>query len=92
MDEIETLAGLGKVCDKLVDMPSALRDMPEIMAGRALTEKIRKGAVLLRKDFKSEKKIESNRYVKIVDRNKNLISVLDVDGKSNQVKYCCVFS
>ncbi len=92
MDEIEKLAGLGKVSDKLVDMASALRGMPEVTVGQEMVAKIRNGAVLSEKEFMPENNIESNGYVKIVDRNKNLISVLDIDGKFNQVKYCCVFS
>jgi len=92
LPDIENLAASGKLSLHLIEMAEALKDMPAVTAEAGLIEKIRKGIILSRKDLNPGKDLTVEGYIKVVDQNQNLISVLDVNPGHERFKYCCVFS
>lgn len=92
LSEIEAKAVAGRLSELIIPMSDALRNIPEVTVDDRLSEKMLNGHVFSQAEFMAEHRIQTDGYVKIVDKDKNLISVLDIDKKLDYIKYCCVFN
>ncbi len=92
LSELEELALSEKLSDRLTSMPSALQDLPEYIADKALAEKIMHGNIIAKKDFVPEQTGSPQGFIKIVDTNNDLVAVLKYTKESNRYSYCCVFN
>jgi len=72
-------------------MADALQDMPEYIANNALTEKVRYGKRISKNDFQTGNSESLKDFLKIVDRQNNLLAVLNCNKERNNYNYCCVF-
>lgn len=90
LDDVDTLVASGTFGDHIVSMADALRGMPTVTAGSGLKEKIRFGKKLTIKDFPSDGAGLPDGFVGIIDEDKQLCAVLEINNVLNQYKYCCV--
>jgi len=102
LSELERLALSPKISDKVISMSKALPDMPEHIADKALADKIKDGKKITDRDFNfnsqkdntsDKRKIKiSQGFIKIVDKNDDLLAVLNYEEKeTHRYNYCCVF-
>ena len=89
--EADRLAQRGEIADRIVPMADALRQIPAYAADAALVEKIFHGRMLAKGDFTPGPMAPSKGLIKIVDENKKLCAVLDVQESLDRYTYCCVF-
>lgn len=89
--ELEALARSGELSNRVIPMARALRDMPEYLAKKALTEKIMHGGAVTQEDLGFEKTMKPDGFVKVVDESNDLIAVLRASRYSRKYTYCCVF-
>jgi tRNA U55 pseudouridine synthase TruB len=87
LSELENLSLTGRVTDQLISMANALPDMPEHFADKALTEKIKQGNTIIKNDIRSRQADNAEGYVKIVDKNRNLLAVIQPLKESHKCKY-----
>ncbi|MBU4185119.1 MAG: tRNA pseudouridine(55) synthase TruB [Proteobacteria bacterium] len=92
LSELEQLVSTGAIKDKIISMSDALRNMPEYIANEFLTEKIKHGIVLTKKEFMPRKTDNSKEFIKIIDKNNNLVAVVKFKKENNRYNYCCVFN
>lgn len=101
--ETESLILSGGISDRMISMAEALRGMPAHVADNVLTQKIKYGNLIIKKDIVpvrpdafSDRKSGTGEgkegFVKIVDTNNNLLAVLSSSKESRKYKYCCVFT
>jgi tRNA pseudouridine55 synthase len=91
LSELEKLSSTGSVTDRLISMTNALPEMPEYLADQALAEKIKKGNTIIKNDILSRQTASAERYVKIVDKNRNLLAVIQLLKESHKCKYIANF-
>jgi tRNA pseudouridine55 synthase len=91
LPELEKLSLAGRVTDRLISMTNALPDIPEHIADQVLTEKIKQGRSIIKNDIRSRQTDNTERYVKIVDKNRNLIAVVQPLKESPRYKYIVSF-
>ena len=81
--------------DQIIDMKDALPDVPDHYANERLAQKIRHGQRLGLSDFRNlniaESELETGKYLKIVDRDDDLVAIMEYTASSEQLKYVCVF-
>jgi tRNA pseudouridine55 synthase len=81
--------------ERIVPMATTLPQLPERVVSAATATKIRQGQPLREKDFVSISEIESTEplacYIKIVDANRELISIVKRSSGGDRLEYCCVF-
>ena len=92
LSELEELALSEKLFDQMISMSNALKDLPEHIADKVLVEKIMRGNIITKKEFKPAQTDIPEGFIKIVDKNNNLIAVLRHTKDSNKYGYCCVFN
>jgi tRNA pseudouridine55 synthase len=90
----DTLAWSDGTDDRIIGMAEAVRHMPEIIANRYLAQKIRNGVMLIKTeiDLKNGSDNISKRFLKVVDRKKNLLAIVSDQNESKYYRYCCVFN
>ena len=76
-------------------MAAALPDMPKIRAGRQLAEKIRNGKKISTRDLTGANGTDMTHIagteIKIVDRDGDLIAILNYSEPGHRLGYRCVF-
>ena len=81
--------------ERIIKMTATLPQMPERMVSAATASKIRQGQILKEKDFLSTPNDgpvdTSDGYIKVVDVNRELISVVKRSSGGQRLEYCCVF-
>jgi len=95
LSALEESARSRKLSSKMISMKDALPDMPEFCADDHLVEKIRQGQKLIKKDLAgsngTERARQAGDYLKIVDREQDLIAIVQQDTTEDRLTYCCVF-
>ncbi len=91
LSELENIVLSGALSDRMISMADALQDMPEYIANNALTEKVRYGKRISKNDFQTGNSESLKDFLKIVDRQNNLLAVLNCNKERNNYNYCCVF-
>jgi tRNA pseudouridine55 synthase len=90
LDTMKTLFVDKKGPAFVIPMREALRGMPEIQAGPALTGKIRHGQPVTRWDL-GPLKDDTALWIKVTDPQGHLVAVLDSREKNGVLPYGCVF-
>ena len=91
LQEIENLNLSNRLSDRLINMSSSLDYMPGCIADNFLTEKLKHGATITKKDVVLQQKHINEGFIKVMDKNDNLISILNLEENSDTYQYCCVF-
>lgn len=91
LPEVHETALSGTLSQRIVGMADALKEMPAYTADEALTEKIRKGMELTESSFLSEPAHGNEKYIKIVNIEKQLVAVIKRIDPGGRFRYCCVF-
>ncbi|MBN1930350.1 MAG: tRNA pseudouridine(55) synthase TruB [Desulfobacterales bacterium] len=92
LPEFKQLALSQKISERILNMASALRNVPQYFADHTLTKKILHGHVITKADMMPTKINISNSFIKIIDVNQKLIAVLSDQKGSDRYNYCCVFN
>ena len=92
LPEFEDLSAAGQLSARVIGMSAALRGMPALVADDRLAEKVQRGKILAPKDLMPEPFDMLGGFTKIVDKDNNLLSVVDIHTENTSIKYCCVFS
>jgi tRNA pseudouridine55 synthase len=84
-----------KLSPKMISMKNALPEMPEFCADDHLVEKIRQGQKLMTTDLAgsngTKRARQAGDYLKIVDREQDLIAIVQLNTTGDRLTYCCVF-
>lgn len=96
LEEVEMLSKKGLLQDKIVGMADAIVGMPGYVSNKALSDKIMSGQKITDKNLEGKPFIGENRkdfknFIKITDKENNLLAVLEGSGETRQYDYCCVF-
>ena len=95
LSALEELARSRKLSQKIISMKDALPDIPEIRADDLLIKKIRYGQKLTTDDLNGPhnftKVRKTGQFLKILDRQDDLIAIVQQVTRVNRLKYCCVF-
>ena len=95
LSDLEKEVGSTMPSERIITMTAALPQMPERMVSAATAMKIRQGQPLREKDLLSTSDAgpadTSDGYIKIVDVNRELISVVKRSSGRQRLEYCCVF-
>ena len=96
LSALEKSADSGKVSSKMISMKDALPGMSEFCADAHLVEKIRHGQKLTLNDLTGSNGTAGIRqagdYLKIVDREQDLIAIVEQNTSGECLTYCCVFA
>lgn len=96
LDELEEQTGSAGGSDHIISMADALPHMPEWTADADTAVKIRHGQPLTARDVpaaaQDKRSGQTGGYIKVVDRKRELISILRGSSGSHRLEYCCVFS
>lgn len=76
----------------IIGMSDCLPDMPCYISDKVLTNKILHGILLSADDLKNYNFHKKDNFIKIVDTDNNLLTVLEPDKHGNKFTYCCVFN
>lgn len=88
--ELEKLALSGNIKSRVIKMADALKNIPGFIADEILIEKISRGKTITGEDIKSDLMTGLNDFIKIVNKENELISVLNrINGR---FVYCCVIN
>ncbi len=90
LNTMKELSAEGKVSKYIIPMGQALRGIPEVRAPRALVQRIRHGQPLTKAELGPHQDGTSE-WVKVTDRGKELIAVMDSREKNGILPYLCVF-
>jgi tRNA pseudouridine55 synthase len=94
LSQIEQLALTGSISGQIVPMADALGQMPGIRADEALVNKVRNGHRLTIADMKVNREFFRNNaaaaFIKILDRNDDLVAVVAYNRPNSRFDYCCV--
>ena len=90
--DLEKYVNAGEIGNRIIGISDALRGLPSYMADAGLIGKIRYGQRITGKDFRAGFGRETSGFVKIVDENNRLRAVLEVNERTDQFSYCCVFN
>jgi tRNA pseudouridine55 synthase len=95
LSALEESIGRKKLSSKMISMREALPDMPEFYADDHLVAKIRHGQKLTINNLTGSNGTEIirlvNSYLKIVDREQELVAIVKQDPAGDRLTYCCVF-
>jgi tRNA pseudouridine55 synthase len=96
LEEVEMLSKKGLLQDKIVGMADAIVGMPGYVSNKALSDKIMSGQKITDKNLEGKPFVGENRkdfknFIKITDKENNLLAVLEESGETRQYDYCCVF-
>ena len=96
LSALEKSADSGKVSSKMISMKDALPGMSEFCADAHLVEKIRHGQKLTVKELTGSNGTggirQAGDYLKIVDREQELIAIVEQNTTGERLTYCCVFA
>ncbi len=92
LEAFEKRAALETFSRYAVGMTEALRYMPEWTADKKLKSKIVNGVPLTQKDVVLEKLPDKDKFIKIIDENRELVAVIEHNQTSSEYHYCCVFN
>ncbi len=77
---------------KIVSLLDCLCFMPKVEVDRSIAQKIRFGQKLLTKQFLPEAiKKGSDQFIKVLDDNKDLIAIIQLNKDRQEYNYSCVF-
>ena len=95
LSALEELTFARRGSPKMISMKDALPEMPEFQAADHLVEKIRHGQNLTTKDVAGADGTgiadHASKYLKIVDRQQDLIAIVEQNTAGDRLSYCCVF-
>jgi len=95
LSAFKDLAGRGSLPEIMIRLADALPDMPEFHAGDRLAAKIRQGQRLALKDLSGKddagKTNLAGGYLKIIDREQDLVAIVEQSTADDRLTYCCVF-
>jgi tRNA pseudouridine55 synthase len=95
LSEIDESARSGQLSSIMIRMKDALPDMPEISADEHLEKKIRYGQILTNKDLIGADgtltDCQAGDYLKIVDREQDLVAIVKQNTTGDRLTYNCVF-
>ena len=93
--ELEKLGNSTKLSERIIRMADALPDMPQFRADTKLAEKIRHGKMILASDLTGPNGAggthRTGSEIKMVDRDGDLIAILNHSETGHRLKYRCVF-
>lgn len=75
-----------------VGMTEALKNMPEWTADQNLKGNILNGVPLTQKDVTLEELPGKDRFIKVIDENRELLAVIEQNEAGGEYHYCCVFN
>ena len=78
--------------ENLVVMTDIPLNMPFRMVSDTLSTMIKHGNIITEKHIPQKKIENKTKLVKIIDKDNNLIAILNYDNKTKRYKYCCVFT
>jgi len=90
IEDIEKLISDGTLSNRMISMSDALPDMPSRTADDILIEKISRGKTITERDIYPEKLNGPDNFIKVVNKDNELLAVLNKDG--NKYGYCCVIN
>jgi len=93
LDDVELLYKSGELEKKVIGMSDALPDMNAYVADKEMAERIKDGKILFLENkisVSAKVKIDDS-FVKIIDGDNNLLSIMQYEKKINKYNYCCVF-
>ena len=91
LPELEALARSGQLAEHVIPMADALGEMPRHHAGEALRPKILDGKPLGPEDIPPPKPETPGGFVGVIDRDGELIAILNFDPANATYRYTCVF-
>jgi tRNA pseudouridine55 synthase len=96
LEEAEMLSNKGTLSDKIFGMADAMVGMPGYVSDIILSDKIMSGQRITEKDledkpFVGKKREQYKNFIKITDKENNLLAILEERGETRQYDYCCVF-
>lgn len=95
LSRIKDLALNGRIKACIISMADALKQMPQVVAGTLLSEKIRHGRMIgngeIDFDPTSPKAPPDRRFVKVVNLQNDLLAVLKYNPEERRFSYCCSF-
>lgn len=92
LKDLQLLCDLGDLHSKVIKMSDAIFDMQEYVVDTQMAESIKYGKPLsFKKDIPDPEK-KGQFFVKLIDRDNNLLSVIEYEKQSKLFKYCCVFN
>lgn len=90
IEDLEKLASDGNLSDRMISMSDALPDMPSHTADDVLIEKISLGKTITERDIYPEKLNGPDNFIKVVNKDNELLAVLNKAG--DKYGYCCVIN
>jgi len=75
-----------------VGLTEALGYLPEWTAGKNLKDKIVNGVPLTQRDVALEELPVKDKFIKIIDANRELLAVIEQNKTGSEYHYCCVFN
>lgn len=90
LDDIASHRSLATLAGNLISMSDALPEIPLVVAGEGLAEKIKYGKPLLADDVMPAGG-DGFPLLKLIDGNNRLLAVARRDESSDRYNYCCVF-
>jgi len=90
IEAIEKLTSDGNLSDRMISMSDALPDMLSHTADDVLIEKISRGKTIAERDIYQEKLNGPDNFIKVVNKDNELLAVLNKAG--DKYSYCCVIN
>lgn len=90
INDLENIISAGNISKHLISMSDALAHMPGYIADETLIAKISHGKLITESDIRFVKTNTSEGFIKIINRNKELLAVLN--KVENKFSYCCVIN
>ncbi|MDM8523132.1 tRNA pseudouridine(55) synthase TruB [Desulfococcaceae bacterium HSG8] len=91
LPEAEELVLSGRIADRMIPMADALQGMPVHVADKALAKKIMYGNMITAKEIPLARADNAEGFIRIVDKDNNLLAVITHKKESHRYHYCCVF-
>lgn len=92
LSQINDLEKQGTLTDKVISLSQALKEMPEYIADKEMTEKIIHGQALNKKDYTLPFSATKKEFIKIINKSDRLLAILTDSEENGNYKYCCVFN
>ncbi len=92
MTEIETDSDHDRLKDRLIDMASALKNMPAVTVNQQKAQRIAHGNLLAIEELDLQVPLTRNAFLKVVDKHNNLLAVLSTDDERSYYRYECVLA
>jgi len=89
LSNLERISLQGRLSRTIISMTDALKYLPEYTADNLLTQKIKHGIILNRDEISPDTEHPEG-YLKIIDSERNLLTVVQADQNRSNYKYVCV--